>query len=106
MELGEPEALGVLDHHDGCVRHVDADLDHRGRYQNGEIACGKRRHDAVLLLAWEPAMHQTDSVAEALPERGVALLRRGHVQHLGLGNQRADPIALRAFGNGTFELSH
>ena len=30
MKLREPEALGMLDHHDGRLRHVDADLDHRG----------------------------------------------------------------------------
>src|SRR5712691_12163255 len=30
MELGEPEPLGVLDHHHRRLRHVDADLDHGG----------------------------------------------------------------------------
>ena len=100
MELRKPEALGMLDDHDGRIRHVDADLDHRGRHQDGELACGERRHDPVLLLAREPPMHQTDLVAEALLEVGVALLCRGDVQHLGLGDERADPIDLRAFGDG------
>ena len=70
-----------------------------------ELACGERRHDAVLVLACEPAMHQADFVAEALAKRGVALLGRGHIQHLRLGDQRADPIDLRALGDGALERS-
>ncbi len=38
MELGETEALGMLDDHDGGLGHVDAHLDHRGRYQDGQCA--------------------------------------------------------------------
>ena len=30
VDLRKAETLGVLDHHDGRFRHVDADLDHRG----------------------------------------------------------------------------
>ena len=33
VQLGEAEALGVLDDHDRRGRHVDADLDHRRRDQ-------------------------------------------------------------------------
>ena len=66
---------------------------------------GERRHDAVLLLAREPAMHQPDLLAEALREVGVALLRRGDVQHLGLGDQRADPIDLRARSDGAADAA-
>ena len=47
-------------------------------------------------FAGEPAMHEADSVAEALAQLGVALLGRGDVEHLGFGHQRADPIDLRA----------
>ena len=39
-------------------------------------------------------------VAEALGELGVALLRRGEVELLKLFDQRADPIDLRARGDG------
>ena len=50
-------------------------------------------------------MHQTDFVAEALLEIGVALLGGGNVQHLGFGHERADPIDLRAFGDGAVDAA-
>ena len=42
MQLRQPEAFGVLDHHDACFRHVDADLDHRRRYQDAGRAVANR----------------------------------------------------------------
>ena len=33
-----PKRLGMLDHHDGGVRHINADFDHRGRYQDLQFA--------------------------------------------------------------------
>ena len=38
VELGEAEALGVLDDHDGRVGHVDADLDHGGGDEDADLA--------------------------------------------------------------------
>ena len=38
VQLGEPEAVGLLDDHDRRVRNVDADLDHRRRHQNLRLA--------------------------------------------------------------------
>ena len=38
VELRQAEALGVLDDDHGRVRHVDADLDDRGRDQDVELA--------------------------------------------------------------------
>ena len=46
-------------------------------------------------------MHQANLVAEALLEIGVALLGRGDIQHLGFGDERADPVDPRALGDGT-----
>src|SRR5512135_3422174 len=37
MELGEAEALGVLDEHVGRVRNVDADLDDRRRRKDVQV---------------------------------------------------------------------
>ena len=44
VQLGEPEPVGVLDHHHGGVRHVDADLDHRRRDQHAEVAGREPAH--------------------------------------------------------------
>ena len=98
VQLRQPEALGMIDDHDGGVRHVDADLDHRGGDQDRQRAGGECRHDAILVLAGEFAMHQPDPLTEPRPQLGMPLLRGGDVQHLGLGNQRADPVDLRAGG--------
>ena len=42
VELGEPEAVGLLDDHDRRVRDVDADLDHRRRDEHVELALLER----------------------------------------------------------------
>ena len=44
VQLGEAEALGLLDHHDRGGRHVDADLDHRGGDQHREPPVGEVGH--------------------------------------------------------------
>ena len=76
MQLREAEALGMLDHHDGRFRHVDADLDHGGGDQQIEPAAGEVRHRAVLLGAFMLAVHQPDAVAEAAAQHRVAVARR------------------------------
>ena len=96
MQLRQAEALGMLDDHDRGIRHIDAHLDHRGRHQDGDFARGKRCHHAVLVLAREAPMHQPNFVAEALGKRRIARLGGGDIEHLRLGDQRADPIDLRA----------
>ena len=42
VQLRKPHALGVLDHHQRRVRHVDADFDHRGRDQQLDLAALER----------------------------------------------------------------
>ena len=44
VELREPVALGLLDHHHGRVGHVDADLDHAGGHQHVGVAGGEGGH--------------------------------------------------------------
>ncbi len=72
MKLREPEALGMLDHHHGRLRHVDADLDHRGGDQELRLAGGEARHGAILVGALHAAVHEIDGRAELLLERGEA----------------------------------
>ena len=67
MQLRKAEAFGVLDHHDGCVRHVDAHLDHGRRDQKADLVRGETRHDAILLGALHPAVHEADALAETFP---------------------------------------
>ncbi len=97
MQLGEPEALGVLDHHHGRLRHVDADLDHRGGDQELRLAGGEALHGAVLVGALHAAVHQIDLRAEPLLERGIAFFGGGEIAVLRFLDQRADPVDAAAF---------
>ena len=47
MQLSKSEPLSVLDDHDRRLRHVDADLDHRGRDQDGRVSALKALHRRV-----------------------------------------------------------
>ena len=53
-----------------------------------------------LSLPASRAMHQADTIAEAGAKLGVARFRRGDIEQLRLGDQRADPIDLRAAVDG------
>jgi len=61
VELGEAEPLGVLDHHQGGLRDVDAHLDHGGGHQDVEPAPVEGVHDLLLLGAFHPAVDQADA---------------------------------------------
>ena len=58
MELREPEALRVLDEHDRGVRHVHADLHHRGGNEHVDLARGERAHDRFLFLRFHFSMQK------------------------------------------------
>ena len=92
MQLRQPEPFGVLDHHDACLRHVDADLDHRRRHQDARRAVGEPRHRPILVGAAHLAVHQRDRIAEALAQHRIAFLGGGEVGGFGFLDQRADPI--------------
>jgi hypothetical protein len=59
----EAEALGVLDHHQAGVGHIDADLDHRGGHQHIDLASGEGGHHRGLFVGLEAAVHQADAQA-------------------------------------------
>ena len=65
VQLREPEAFGVLDHHHGRLRHVDPDLDRGGGDQKPGLAGGEALHGAILVGALHAAVHQANERAEA-----------------------------------------
>ena len=79
MQLRKAEAFGVLDHHDGRLRHIDADLDHGGRDQKPRLAFREALHGAILVGPAHAAVHEIDGGAEALPQRRAAILGRGEI---------------------------
>ena len=107
MDLREAEALGVLDHHHGRFRHIDADLDHRGGDEQPRLARGEARHRGVLVGALQLAVDEIDGVVEMLLQLGEALLGGGEIAHLGLGDQRAHPVdPLAAIERAPDRLDH
>ena len=50
VELAETEPVGVFDHHDRGVGHIDPDLDDRGGDQDVELAAAEPVHHPVLLV--------------------------------------------------------
>ena len=65
MQLGEAEALGMLDHHDGRLGHIDAHFDDGGRHEHGQSRrVLKRAIAASRSGAFHAAMHEIDFRAE------------------------------------------
>ena len=60
MQGRQTKALAVLDDHDGCVGHVNAHLDHRGRDEHIDLATLKGIDDPVLLPRRHAAMKTLD----------------------------------------------
>jgi hypothetical protein len=96
MQLREPEAFGMLDHHDGGFRHINADLDYRGGDQKLRLARREARHGGIFFCALHAAMHQIDFFAEAFAQFLEARLRGGEIDLFGFLDQRADPIGALA----------
>ena len=96
VQLRQAEALGMLDHHDRGVRHVDADLDHRRRDQQPRAPALEGVHRLVLFGSAHAPMHQPDLVAEPVGKIAEAVFRGGGVDLLAFLDQRADPIELLA----------
>src|SRR5689334_4741653 len=48
MQLRQAEAIGILDDHDGRVRHIDTDLDHRRGDEHVDLAAPVRTHHGLF----------------------------------------------------------
>ena len=98
MELGEAEAFGALDHHDGGVGDVDANLDHRGGDEDAGFAGDESRHGGVLVGRRHLAVDKTHlAVAKRGAEALEAFFGCRHVDRFAFLDQRADPVGLAAF---------
>jgi len=58
VELGEAEALGVFDDHDGGVGDVDADFHDGGGDENLRFVFAETLHDFFFFVAGEAAVQQ------------------------------------------------
>src|SRR5689334_11923362 len=60
VKLGEAEAFGVFDDHDGGVGDVDADFDDGGGDENVRFVFAKAFHDGVFFFAGKAAMKEAE----------------------------------------------
>ena len=58
MELGEAEALGVFDYHDGGVGDVDADFDDGGGDEDVEFAAFEAGHGDFFVVGGHAAVEE------------------------------------------------
>ncbi len=97
VELGQAEALRVLDQHHGRVRDVDPDLDHGRGHQDVHLAVGHALHRCLADGRWLLAVDQAHP--DLRKRRGQALglrLGRRRGQGVALGDERHDDEDLAA----------
>jgi len=79
VQLRQAEAFGMLDHHDACIGHVDADLDHGGGDQYVERALGNCSMARSLSAAFILPCTRPTTAGEILAEEARPLDRGGEV---------------------------
>ncbi len=95
VQLAQAEALGMFDHHQARVGHVDADLDHGGRDQHAHRAAGEQGHHGRLLGRRHAPVQQADHPAgQRGAQLGMGLGRVLQVDLFALVDQRAHPVHL------------
>ena len=96
VQRREAEPVRLLDDHDRRVRDVDADLDHRRRDEDVELARLELRHQLAALGRPQAAVQQADAVALQLaaPQPLRLDLRGARDRRLRLLDQRAHDVRL------------
>jgi hypothetical protein len=77
VQLRQAEAISTLDQDHRCVRHINANLDHRRRDQDVGLAVTKASHHRVFLARREASMHQGQAQVRKLAAQALELRRRG-----------------------------
>ncbi|MNJ42093.1 hypothetical protein D3C77_370440 [compost metagenome] len=108
VQLGQAQALGVLDNHQAGVGYIDPDFDHRGGYQQLQVALLEFGHDRSFLGGLHASVNQADT---QLAQGATELLKSGFGslagQLFGLFDQGTDPIGLTSFGaRGAHPFDH
>ena len=101
MQLRQAEAFRMFNHHQGRIRHVDADFNDGRRHQHMDVAAAERIHDRLLFSRLQAAMHEADlQVRQCRHQCGLGFCRGLQLQRFRFFDQRTDPIRLAAFERG------
>ena len=97
MKLREAESFGRLDHHDGGVGYIDADLDDRSGDHDIRLAALELTHRLLLVFGFHLAVADRRDVfrqREVARDGFVAVLQIFVVHRFGLLDKRIDDINL------------
>ena len=96
VQLGQAEAVGVLDDHQVGVRHVHADLNDGRCNQNVILLCGERLHHALLVRVFHAAVQYGDATVRQRVLQVDRVLLGAFQLQFALLDQRADDVHLPA----------
>ena len=97
MELREAEAIGIDDHHDRCIRNVDADFDDRGAHEDVDRATLEAIHRLFFFRRAHSAVHHGDAaIRKAALDRFESERERLEIELLRLFDDRINDVSLRA----------
>src|SRR6266478_2574389 len=100
VELGEAEALGVLDDHDGGVGDVDADFDYGGGDEDLRFVFAEALHDFFFFVAGEAAVQETElELGKNFAREAVVFFHGGFQLELGFFDDGIDDVGLVAGGD-------
>jgi hypothetical protein len=96
VELGQPEAVGLLDDHHGRVWDVDADLDHGRGDEHVQLLRLEPPHQLAAVDGLQAPVQAADAeAAELAPLEPLGLLLGGAcTRRLAFLDQRADDVRL------------
>ncbi len=98
VKLGEAEAVGVLDDHDGGIRDIDADFDDGGSDENLDFVAAELLHDGVFFFGFEAAVEKADfGFREKFGGEAIVLGHRGFQFLLRFFDDGIDDVGLAAF---------
>ena len=101
MQLRKAKALRVLDHHQAGIRHIDADFDHRRRYQHLHLIAGEGGHHGRLIGGLQATMHEADDeIGQLFRKPRISLFGRLELQCFAFLDQRTHPVRLPANATG------
>ena len=98
MELGQPEAFGVLDYHDRSVGHVYSDFYHGGGYHYACFSAYEQLHLIILFGRFHLSVHVAHPiVGEYIAYLFIPFFKALEAELLVFVDKRVDDICLPSF---------
>src|ERR1700685_1732452 len=61
VQLREAETVRMFNHHDSCVRDINANFNHGRGDEHLKVAAAESFHDVFFFFAWKPSMKKSDA---------------------------------------------